>query len=136
MDYTSIILNQLQESWDNSFAKQSLSIPNPAKILGQSVISSPLDGSSVTTIMLTQSYEDYEVEVFLKSTLPEILVNLYTLDKSFLRSWPQQKFHTETISENNRFTTYNTYLQEEIAFQVNWVETDIHHIITIINPAL
>ena len=35
MDYTSIILNQLQESWDNSFAKQSLSIPNPAKILGQ-----------------------------------------------------------------------------------------------------
>lgn len=135
MDYTSIILNQLQEAWDNSFAKQSTSIPNPAKMLGQSVISSPLDGSSVTTIMLTQSHEDYEIEVFLKSTFPEILVNLYTQDKS-LRSWPQQKFHTETISENNRFTTYNTYLQEEIAFQVNWVETDIHHIITIINPAL
>lgn len=135
MDYTSIILNQLQEAWDNSFAKQYTSMPNPVKILGQSVISSPLDGSSVTTIMLTQSHEDYEVEVFLKSTFPEILVNLYTQDKS-LRSWPQQKFHTETISENNRFTTYNTYLQEEIAFQVNWVETDIHHIITIINPNL
>ena len=135
MDYTSIILNQLQEAWDNSFAKQSTSISNPAKILGQSVISSPLDGSSVTTIMLTQSHEDYEVEVFLKSTFPEILVNLYTQDKS-LRSWPQQKIYTETISENNRFTTYNTYLQEEIAFQVNWVETDIHHMITIINPNL
>ena len=135
MDYTSIILDQLQEAWDNSFAKQSLSISKPAEILGQSVISSPLDGSSVITIMLTQSYEDYEVEVFLKSVLPEILVNLHTNDK-LLRSWPQQKFHTETISENNRFTTYNTYLQEEIAFQVNWVETDIHHIITIINPNL
>lgn len=135
MDYTSIILNQLQEAWDNSFAKQSTSISNPAKILGQSVISSPLDGSSVTTIMLTQSHEDYEVEVFLKSTFPEILVNLYTQDKSLL-SWPHQKFYTETISENNRFTTYNTYLQEEIAFQVNWVETDIHHMITIINPNL
>lgn len=135
MDYTSIILNQLQEAWDNSFAKQSLSISKPAKILGQSVISSPLDGSSVITIMLTQSSEDYEVEVFLKSVLPEILVNLHTNDK-LLKSWPQQKFYTETISENNRFTTYNTYLQEEIAFQVNWVETDIHHIITIINPNL
>lgn len=136
MDYTSIILDQLQEAWDNSFAKQSLSISKPAKILGQSVISSPLDGSSVITIMLTQSYVDYEAnEVFLKSTLPEILVNLHTKDKLF-RSWPQQKFYTETISENNRFTTYNTYLQEEIVFQVNWVETDIHHIITIINPNL
>lgn len=135
MDYTSIILNQLQEAWDNSFAKQSTSISNPVKILGQSIISSPLDGSSVITIMLTQSYEDYEIEVFLKSTLPEILVNLHNQDKS-LRSWPGPRFHTETISENNRFTTYNTYLQEEIAFQVNWVETDIHHIITIINPNL
>lgn len=85
MDYTSIILNQLQESWDNSFAKQFTSVSNPAKILGQSVISSPLDGSSVTTIMLTQSHEDYEIEVFLKSTLPEILVNLHNNDKS-LRS--------------------------------------------------
>lgn len=86
--------------------------------------------------MLTQSHEDYEVEVFLKSTLPEILVNLSNQDKS-LKNWPQLKFYTETISVNNRFTTYNTYLQEEIAFQVNWVETDIHHhIITIINPAL
>lgn len=135
MDYTSIILNQLQEAWDNSFAKQSLSISSPVEILGQSVISSPLDGSSIITIMLTQSYEDDQVEIFLKSILPEILVNLYRNDKS-LRIWPQQKFHTETVSENNRFTTYNTYLQEEIAFQVNWVETDIHHIITIINPAL
>lgn len=136
MDYTSIILNQLQKAWDNSFAKQSTSMPNPAKMLGQSVISSPLDGSSVITLMLTQSYdEDHEIEVFLKSALPEILVNLHTKDKLF-RSWPQPKFHTETISENNRFTTYNTYLQEEIAFQVNWVETDIHHIITIINPNL
>ena len=85
MDYTSIILDQLQEAWDNSFAKQSLSISKPAEILGQSVISSPLDGSSVITIMLTQSYEDYEVEVFLKSVLPEILVNLHTNDK-LLRS--------------------------------------------------
>lgn len=135
MDYTSIILNQLQEAWDNSFTKQSTSVSNPVKILGQSIILSPFDGSSVTTIMLTQSYEDYEIEVFLKSALPEILVNLHTQDK-LLRSWPQQKFHTETISENNRFTTYNIYLQEEIAFQVNWVETDIHHIITIINPNL
>lgn len=131
MDYTSIILNQLQEAWDDSFTKQCTSISNPIKILGQSVISSPLDGSSVTTIMLTQSHEDYEIEVFLRSTFPEILVNLYNN-----KSWPQQKFYTETISENNRFTTYNTYLQEEIAFQVNWVETDIHHIITIINPNL
>lgn len=135
MDYTSIILNQLQEAWDNSFAKQSTGMPNPVKILGQSVISSPLDGSSVTTIMLTQSHEDYEVEVFLKFTFTKILANLHTQDKS-LRGWPQQKFHTENISENNRFTTYNTYLQEEIAFQVNWVETDIHHMITIINPNL
>ena len=136
MDYTSIILNQLQEAWDNSFAKQYTSISNPVKLLGQSVISSPLDGSSVITLMLTQSYEDYEIEVFLKSTFPEILVNLHhTNDKAF-RRWPQQKFYTETMRENNRFTTYNTYLQEEIAFQVNWVETDIHHIITIINPNL
>ncbi len=135
MNYTSIILNQLQEAWDNSFAKQFTSISSPVKILGQSVISSPLDGSSVTTIMLTQSHEDYEIEVFLKSTLPEILVNLHDNDKLF-RTWPQQKFYTETISETNRFTTYNTYLQEKIAFQVNWVETDIHHIITIINPNL
>ena len=136
MDYTSIILNQLQEAWDNSFAKRSTSISNPAKILGQSIISSPLDGSSVITLMLTQSHEDYEIEVFLKSVLPEILVNLHTNDNKLLKSWPQQKFYTETIGENNRFTTYNTYLQEEIAFQVNWVETDIHHIITIINPNL
>lgn len=135
MDYTSIILNQLQEAWDDSFTKQCTSISNPIKILGQSVILSPLDGSSVTTIMLTQSHKDYEIEVFLKSTFPEILVNLHNNNKLF-KSWPQQKFHTETISENNRFTTYNTYLQEEIAFQVNWVETDIHHIITIINPNL
>lgn len=134
MDYTSIILNQLQEAWDK-FTKQSTSVSNPVKILGQSIILSPLDGSSVTTIMLTQSYEDYEIEVFLKEIFPEILVNLYNQDESLL-SWPHQKFHTETISENNRFTTYNTYLQEEIAFQVNWVETDIHHIITIINPNL
>lgn len=133
MDYTSIILNQLQEAWDDSFTKQCTSISNPIKILGQSVISSPLDGSSVTTIMLTQSHEDYEIEVFLKSTFPEILVNLHNNNK-VLRV--EQKFYTETISENNRFTTYNTYLQEEIAFQVNWVETDIHHIITIINPNL
>lgn len=72
MDYTSIILNQLQEAWDNSFAKQSTSISNPAKILGQSVISSPLDGSSVTTIMLTQSHEDYEVEFLLNSPNTEV----------------------------------------------------------------
>lgn len=85
--------------------------------------------------MLTQSYEDYEIEVFLKEIFPEILVNLYNQDESLL-SWPHQKFYTETVSENNRFTTYNTYLQEEIAFQVNWVKTDIHHIITIINPNL
>ena len=135
MDYTSIILNQLQEAWDNSFAKQSTSISNPVTLLGQSVISSPLDGSSVITLMLTQSHEDYEIEVFLKSALPEILVNLSLNDKA-IKTWPHQKFHIETISENNRFTTYNTYLQEEIAFQVNWVETDIHHIITIINPNL
>lgn len=136
MDYTtSIILNQLQEAWDDSFTKQCTSISNPIEILGQSVISSPLDGSSVTTIMLTQSHEDYEIEVFLKSTFPEILVNLHNNNK-LLKSWPQQKFYTEIISENNGFTTYNTYLQEKIAFQVNWVETDIHHIITIINPNL
>lgn len=63
MDYTSIILNQLQEAWDNSFTKQSMGISKPAEILGQSVISSPLDGSSVITIMLTQVYEDYKVEL-------------------------------------------------------------------------
>ena len=141
MDYTSIILNQLQEAWDNSFAKQVISKQNPVNILGQSVIISPMDCSSVTTLMLTNIQSTMqddtdETDLFLNEVLPEILVNLWRNDTTINRGLFTQKTHTETVSELNRFTTYNTYIGEEIAFQVNWVVTDFHHIITIIDPAL
>lgn len=139
MDYTALIINQLQEAWDNSFAKQAISKPSPVNILGQSVITSPIDCSLVTTIMLTKIQSTMhdateETDLFLNEVLPEILVNLWRNEikiDSYL-----SKVHTETVSESNRFTTYNNYIGDEIAFQVNWVVTDFHHIITIINPAL
>lgn len=142
MDYTALIINQLQEAWDNSFAKQAISKPSPVNILGQSVITSPIDCSLVTILMLTNIQStmqdaNEETDLFLNEVFPEILVNLWrneTKIDSYL-----SRDHTETVSESKGFTTYttyNTYIGDEIAFQVNWIVTDFHHIITIINHAL